>query len=81
MEPTPENRKHDGYTYTIDLGKSEGPVVDRGFVLKNGETVTIHVKLDRETNRDLRALHVNSIERAIEILRSYLPKESADPSH
>lgn len=81
MDATPENRKHDAYAYTIDLGKSDGPIVDRSFALKNGETVTIRVKLDREKNNDLRSLHINSIERAIEILRSYLPKESADPSH
>lgn len=76
MDATPENRNMDGYAYTIDLGKSGDLIVDRSFALKNGETVAIHVKLERRKNSDLRSIHINSIERAIEILQSYLPKGS-----
>lgn len=75
MNITQENKNFDAYAYTIDLGNPGGLVIDRNFALKNGETVTIHVKVAGEENSDLRAVNVNSIQRAIEILQSFLPKE------
>ncbi|KVQ12447.1 hypothetical protein [Burkholderia ubonensis] len=75
MTITSENQNFDAYSYKIDLGGSGNLVVDRNFALKNGETVAIRVKLNTKENADLRAINVNSIHRAIEILQSFLPKE------
>ncbi|WP_155634456.1 hypothetical protein [Burkholderia stagnalis] len=75
MTITSENKNFDAYSYKIDLGGPGGLAVDRNFALKNGETVAIRVKLKSEENDDLRAINVNSIHRAIEILQSFLPKE------
>ncbi|VWB83296.1 hypothetical protein BLA13014_03842 [Burkholderia aenigmatica] len=62
------------YAYKIDMAGGAGYVIDRRFPLKNGESVTIHVEIDGKES-DLEKINVQSIERAIEILRAWLPEE------
>lgn len=64
------------YTYTIDLSNAGGLIVERRFALKGAETVSIRVRIDSKENSDLAKINTASIQRAIEILQSFLPKEA-----
>ncbi|MBJ9669026.1 hypothetical protein I5693_15870 [Burkholderia cenocepacia] len=64
------------YAYKIDLATQGGLSVMRTIALKNGESVSLNVKVDSKENSDLKAINENSIRRAIEILQAFLPKEA-----